>query len=57
MTVRFEAEIIAIDGQRVTFQVAAWDEKEKVAEGTHERFVVDVERFAAVVQAKGGARA
>src|ERR1700724_2816538 len=34
--VRIEVEIIGVNGRRVNFAVAAFDEREKVAEGTHE---------------------
>ena len=34
------------------FRVTAFDEVEKTAEGTHERFIVDIAKFATRVQAK-----
>ncbi len=34
-----------IDGRKVVFKVEAWDDIEKIGEGTHTRFVVDLERF------------
>jgi fluoroacetyl-CoA thioesterase len=43
--VRTEVEIIGIDGRRVNFAVAAFDEREKIAEGTHERYIVEKSRF------------
>jgi len=43
---RFESEVIAVDDRRIKFKVAAFDDKEQIAEGTHERFVINVERFA-----------
>ncbi|HUK16128.1 MAG TPA: thioesterase family protein [Bryobacteraceae bacterium] len=46
MTVRFTAEVIAVDGRRISFRVEAWDEKEKIGEGTHERTVINVAKFA-----------
>ncbi len=52
MRVSFHAEIAAVDERRVTCKVEAFDEKEKIAEGTHERFVIHVPRFAARLQAK-----
>ncbi len=52
MQVTFLAEVTAVNDRRVTFKVEAYDEVEKVAEGTHERFVVNVPRFAARLQAK-----
>ena len=45
MTVRAEAELIEIDRRRLVFSVKAWDEAELVGEGTHERFIVDMEKF------------
>jgi fluoroacetyl-CoA thioesterase len=52
MSARFLAEVIAVDGRRVRFKVEAHDEKEKISEGTHERVVVNVSKFAARVKAK-----
>jgi fluoroacetyl-CoA thioesterase len=46
MEVRFKTEVIEVEGRRVKFKVEAWDEREQIADGTHERFVVNVERFA-----------
>ncbi len=56
MQVTFRAEVVAVNDRRITCRVEAWDEREKVGEGIHERFVIDVERFAARVQAKAAAR-
>jgi len=50
--VRTEVEIIGVDGRRVNFAVAAFDEREKIAEGTHERYVVDRARFLANLEEK-----
>ncbi len=52
MTVTFRSEVVAADDKRVTFRVEAHDEKEKVSEGLHERYIVNKARFAARVQAK-----
>ncbi len=52
MTVRAHAALLAIDGRRLTFAVTAYDDAEQVAEGTHERVLVDQERFLARVQKK-----
>jgi predicted thioesterase len=46
MSVTFRARVTSVDGNRVTFAVEAHDEKEKIGEGVHERFIVDVNRFA-----------
>lgn len=45
MTVRVIAEIIEIDGKRLTFKVKAYDEKTKIGEGTHGRAIIDVKKF------------
>jgi predicted thioesterase len=45
MKVRATAEVIRIDGRTIYFRVRAEDEKELIGEGTHERVVVNVERF------------
>jgi predicted thioesterase len=50
--VRTEVEVIGVDGRRVNFAVAAFDEREKVAEGTHERYVIDRSRFLANLEEK-----
>jgi predicted thioesterase len=50
--VRARAEVIDVEGRRVTFKVQAWDEQELIGEGTHARFVIDVARFMQRVQSK-----
>jgi fluoroacetyl-CoA thioesterase len=52
MSVRFLAEVTAVDGRRITFRVEAWDEKEKIGEGTHERAIINVAKFATRLAAK-----
>jgi fluoroacetyl-CoA thioesterase len=45
MRVTFRATLTERDGRRLVFRVEADDEHERVGEGTHERFVVDMKRF------------
>ncbi|HEY1204158.1 MAG: thioesterase family protein [Bryobacteraceae bacterium] len=52
MHVRLRAEIVSVEGRRVMCKVDAWDDREKIGEGTHERFVIDVARFGLRVRAK-----
>ena len=40
-----ESELVAIDRRKLVFKVAAYDEKGLIGEGTHERFVIDIDRF------------
>jgi len=42
---RATAELIEIDGRRLVFKVEAHDEKQKIGEGWHERFIVNLEKF------------
>ena len=53
MRVRFRATLIERDGRRLVFRVEADDEQERVGEGTHERFIVDMGRFMQRITAKG----
>ena len=45
VTVIAEAEIIAVNGREITFQVTAHDEISEIGHGVHKRFVVDSEKF------------
>jgi len=56
MEVTFQSELVAVDDRRLTFHVRAFDEKELISEGTHERGLINVERFAARVQAKAAGK-
>jgi fluoroacetyl-CoA thioesterase len=52
MHVTLRSELLGVDGRRLRFRVEAFDETEKIAEGSHERFVVNIERFAARLREK-----
>lgn len=45
MEVSAKATLIELDKRRMLFKVEAYDEKEKIGEGTHERFIIDLEKF------------
>ena len=54
MKVRATATLLETDGKRFLFAVEAWDEKDKIAEGRHERFVVpDMAKFLGRAMKKG----
>jgi fluoroacetyl-CoA thioesterase len=55
-TVNIAAEISALVERRVEFRVEAWDETEKIGEGTHERAIVNVAKFAARMAEKQTSR-
>jgi fluoroacetyl-CoA thioesterase len=52
LEVSARAELTEIDGRRLVFRVEANDPVEKIGEGTHERFVVDLGRLVARAEAK-----
>lgn len=52
MKVWANAEVIEVDRRRLVFKVEAFDEKEMIGSGTHERFLIDVEKFMSKTQAK-----
>jgi fluoroacetyl-CoA thioesterase len=52
MTLRIKGEVLEVAGRRVLFRVEAWDDAERICEGTHERHVIDPLRFNAKVEAK-----
>lgn len=55
MKVYAEAELIEIEGKKLTFKIEAYDEQEKIGEGTHQRFIIPLEKFIQKAEAKGGA--
>jgi predicted thioesterase len=52
MRVRAQAELVAVDGRKLTFRVEADDEVERIGEGEHKRMIIDLDRFQARVDAK-----
>ena len=54
MKVWAEAEVTAVEGKKITLAARAFDEAGPIGGGTHERFVITVDRFLAKAQAKKG---
>lgn len=52
MKVRAEAELVQVDGRKLTFKVEAFDEAGRIGGGMHERFIVGNEKFQAKTDAK-----
>lgn len=50
--VKVRADVTEVDGSRVTLNVQAWDHVELIGEGSHQRIVIDQERFLRRVDAK-----
>jgi fluoroacetyl-CoA thioesterase len=56
MTVEITVRVTAVEGRKVTFEVAASDEIDETSRGTHTRFVVDVAKTIQRLQAKAAKR-
>jgi fluoroacetyl-CoA thioesterase len=54
LIVRTEVEVIKVDGKRVEFAFTTFDEREKVADGTHERYLTTREKFKERLEEKLG---
>ena len=54
MKVTCESELTGIDGRKLTFYVKAYDEKGVIGEGTHERFIIQNEKFQKKANMKNG---
>ena len=52
MRVRTRAVLREVDGRRFVFDVEAHDDQEKIGEGVHERFQIQMDRFLARVSEK-----
>ena len=52
MRVTATAELVGVDKRTLSFRVAARDEKEPIADGLHQRVVVNVARFVARIEDK-----
>lgn len=52
MKVRARAVITAVDGRKVSFSVSAEDESGVIGEGTHDRFILNHEKFEAKARQK-----
>jgi fluoroacetyl-CoA thioesterase len=45
MEIRVKTEVTAVEGKKLTFRLEAYDEVEKIGEATHERFVIQADKF------------
>ncbi|EGD47754.1 thioesterase superfamily protein [Ruminiclostridium papyrosolvens DSM 2782] len=52
MNVTAKAELVEIEGKRLVFSVEAFDGKDKIGEGQHERFIIKAEKFIAKANSK-----
>ena len=55
LTVAVDVSLQKVEGRRLTFSVRAHDGVDAICEGTHERYVIDRERFVRKVREKAAA--
>ncbi|OGA43834.1 MAG: thioesterase [Betaproteobacteria bacterium RIFCSPLOWO2_12_FULL_62_13] len=51
-TITVDVRLDKVEGRKLTFSLSAHDGMDKIAEGTHERFVIDATRFNARIEEK-----
>jgi len=52
MKVKIVTKVAKVDGRKLTFEIEAFDELEKIGVATHERFIIDAAKFEERVAAK-----
>lgn len=50
--IRAEATVTQVEGRKITFDVEAWDEEERIGTGTHIRYAVRRDKFDARIAQK-----
>ena len=53
MRVNAQAELVEVQGRKLSFRIQAWDEVEQIGEASHTRFIVDESSFMERVREKG----
>ena len=53
MKVRIVAEVTEVKGKLLTYSIKAYDEVDKICEGTHGRAIIELNKFLSKVNAKG----
>ena len=56
LAVTIRARLVEVDGRRLRFELVARDTIEEIGRGTHERFVIDLDRFQARAAGKAESR-
>ena len=52
LTVTVKGELVEVDGKRLVFSIEAHDGVDQITSGTHQRFIVNAEKFIAKAQEK-----
>ena len=54
MNVRFTAKLIEIDGRKLVFEVEGFDAADKIGKATHQRFIINADKFNSKIAEKAG---
>ncbi len=52
MTVTVKGRLEAVEGRKLSFSLELFDDKDQISSGTHDRFIIDAEKFNAAVENK-----
>jgi fluoroacetyl-CoA thioesterase len=52
MTVTVKGRLDAIDGRKLSFSLEAYDDRDLISSGSHDRFIIDAEKFNASIEKK-----
>jgi fluoroacetyl-CoA thioesterase len=52
MTVTVKGRLDAIDGRKLSFSLEAYDDQDLISSGSHDRFIIDADKFIASVEKK-----
>lgn len=55
MTVTIKGKLEKVEGRKLSFSLEAFDDQDQISQGTHERFIIDAEKFNAAVARKQAA--
>lgn len=55
MTVTIKGKLENVEGRKLSFSLEAFDDQDQISRGTHERFIIDAEKFNAAVDKKRAA--
>jgi fluoroacetyl-CoA thioesterase len=53
MTVTVKGRLEVVDGRKLRFSLEAFDDRDQISSGTHDRFIIDAAKFNAAVAEKG----
>jgi fluoroacetyl-CoA thioesterase len=54
MTITVKGKLEKMEGRKLIFSLEAYDDVDKISEATHDRFVINAEKFNAALEGKKG---